>query len=101
MSVRTRLGYITRGFRGGENITEKVYLTQQVALDFQNIEVDLEVLESPIISVDIVPYNEITAEVSLIAAEIFADISIDTQEVTVEVVSASAEAEVLNLEVSL
>ena len=101
MSIRTRLGYITRGFRGGENITERVYLTQQVDLEFQNIEVDLEVLENPIISVDITPYNEVSAEVSLVAAEIFADIALDTQEVTVEIISASANAEVLNLEVSL
>lgn len=84
MTIRKRLAYATRGFRGGENVTQTLYINEEVALDFPEYAIDIEVLENIPLSVDITPYQEFSVELSLISDEITVDIQPVYESVTIE-----------------
>jgi hypothetical protein len=84
MTLRKRLAYATRGFRGGENVTQTLYINQDVELEMPSIfEVSVEKIEDAILSVDIAPYIDLFAEVSVLAEEISVSIEIPDESVDI------------------
>lgn len=96
MTIRKRLAYATRGFRGGENVTQTLYINEEVVLDFPEYSIDLEVLENVPLSVDITPYQEFAVELSLIADEITVDIEPVYETVTIEHITNNVTVEFID-----
>lgn len=92
MTIRKRLAYATRGFRGGENVTETRFVDGKVTVEEFGVpeitveeekfyEIGLEVLQEEL-SVDVSLVNELTvvAEVptqSVEVSQVGAEVSID------------------------
>ena len=96
MTIRKRLAYATRGFRGGENVTQTLYINEDVSVEFNTFEVDVEKLDSIPFTVDITPYQEFDVEFSSIAEELSVTIELPTENVSIDYISNDVTVEFID-----